>query len=689
MMPTPPFLLSHPRWIAWREETTTAGRVTKVPYDVLTGTKASATDPRTWTDHDAATKSMTARPTLFSGLGIVLGDLGNGETLAGLDLDTCLDEEGDIAGWAKPYLRALPTYAEVSPSGTGLKLFFRMPAADLAEARRVLQLNDRENGRKRTYGQAQNGAHPPAAELYLSSRYFTVTGQQWHESPEEVALLSFREACALADLLGDRRAEAGTAAPGGGSAAAPESEALAKKLAQALRKPKVAARYAGSAEGLADTSRSARDMSLGAMLKAAGFTAAEMRSVLQRWPHGAAGERAEDDRYYERIWNRSDAKAPDRPTEDTASQEDAPRGEATPIPLTWFADAQPKLDTADFVEGLLVEGGMAVTYGESNSGKTFWASDLGLHVAAGRTWNGREVLQGGVVYLALEGGFGIANRVAAFRQHYGLDDAALPFAFATIHIDLLDPEADRYRVVDTIKACQRLIGMPVRLTIVDTLSRALSGGNENAPDDMGALVNNTDYIREHAKCCVNYVHHSGKDAAKGARGHSILRAATDTEIEITNDAGFRAARVTKQRDLECTGAWSFRLEPIELGKNQRGKPVTSCVVVAGVDTAGAVPSRQRLSGDKQRALEVLADLVARAGRSGDAGVPSGFLSVPDVWWRDAFYEKAKPGAEAEAKKKAFQRAADGLVDAGYVGMSSSRVWIIARQQPHAESEEDQ
>jgi hypothetical protein len=76
---------------------------------------------------------------------------------------------------------------------------------------------------------------------------------------------------------------------------------------------------------------------------------------------------------------------------------------------------------------------------------------------------------------------------------------------------------------------------PIRLVVVDTLSRAMAGGNENAPDDMSAFIRNIDRIRQETGAHVLIVHHCGKDAAKGARGHSCLRAATDTKIELSHD----------------------------------------------------------------------------------------------------------------------------------------------------------
>ena len=88
----------------------------------------------------------------------------------------------------------------------------------------------------------------------------------------------------------------------------------------------------------------------------------------------------------------------------------------TALPIEYFADVEASLDAADFVEGLLVERAMSVIYGESGSGKTFFALDLAMHVAGGLPWRGREVDQRGVLYLALEGGHGIRNRIAAFKR---------------------------------------------------------------------------------------------------------------------------------------------------------------------------------------------------------------------------------------------------------------------------------
>jgi hypothetical protein len=345
------------------------------------------------------------------------------------------------------------------------------------------------------------------------------------------------------------------------------------------------------------------------------------------------------------------------------------------LPLVFFDDAEPNLDAADFVEGVLTEGGMSVVYGESNCGKTFFATDLAAHVALGRKWNGREVDRGGVIYCALEGSHGILNRVAAFRRHHYLDGQDIPFAIIPVTLNLLDPNGDAGRLVDAIQRAQDKMGVAVKLTVIDTLSRAMAGGNENAPDDMGALVTNDTKIRQATGAHNMWIHHSGKDAAKGARGHSLLRAATDTEVEIVRESkdAPSVATVRKQRDMEIEGEWTFGLKVVELGKNRRGKPVTSCVVE--VKHAADKPPRVRLTGHTATAYEALVNAGAEAGAPG-FGCPEGVLSVPENWWRDRFYSRAMPGASQDTKKRTFRRAADALVDMHLVATFNGRVWTV-------------
>lgn len=351
-----------------------------------------------------------------------------------------------------------------------------------------------------------------------------------------------------------------------------------------------------------------------------------------------------------------------------------------PLPVLRFEDITPALDTADFVQGVLIAGSAAVIYGESNAGKTFWATDLSLHVAAGLPWNGRRVEQGGVVYCVLEGGTGFRNRVAAWRSDRGLDDAVVPFSAIPATLNLLDADADTQRLIDAIKAEALRMGCPVKLVMIDTLARAFAGGNENASEDMGLLVHNMDLIRKETGACVVFIHHSGKDQAKGARGHSSLRAAIDTEIEVQAEVGsdIKTATLVKQREMTKGAVFSFRLDVIELGNNRHGEPVTTCLVrpIAAED----LPARVRpLPPTAREALVALREALAKFGKAvSHREIPEGTHAVTLDQWRAEFYSRSTRDNQ-DSNKKAFQNGTRDLIKAGAAGFLLNCAWIVGAE----------
>lgn len=220
------------------------------------------------------------------------------------------------------------------------------------------------------------------------------------------------------------------------------------------------------------------------------------------------------------------------------------------------------------IKGLLDWGAMTILYGPSNVGKTFVTMDLAYHVAAGLPYGGMRTTGGAVVYVAAEGGRGVYQRVAALRRKYG--DQDVPFHILPASVDLRRKDADLRPLVEAVKA----LGVPLALIVVDTLSRAMAGGDENSSVDMGNIVTHFDALRGATDAHLLVVHHTGKNVAQGARGHSLLRAATDTEIEISEGV----FEVTKQRDLPKSWSSAFSLEVMKLGEDADGDAITSCTV---------------------------------------------------------------------------------------------------------------
>lgn len=258
------------------------------------------------------------------------------------------------------------------------------------------------------------------------------------------------------------------------------------------------------------------------------------------------------------------------------------------------------------IKHLLDRSGTSVIYGESNCGKTFIALDLALHIVKAKPWHNHKVYSSAVVYVATEGGLGLQERLEAFRLHNNCNEDG-EFYLITASIDLCSSPKDAKELVQEIRSIPN-----VGLIVIDTLSRAMAGGNENSPDDMGRFIRICDYIKQETRSHILIIHHAGKDPSRGARGHSALRAAVDSEFEVTKiDNGFISLEVKKQRDTRTGDIYYFDLLPIKIGKDEDGIDIHSCVLSCAQEPPA---QKKRLSKQKKRAVEAIREAMIDHGR---------------------------------------------------------------------------
>jgi predicted P-loop ATPase len=200
------------RWVLWRRSLTsptgskTPPRWTKPPLQ-RDGSNASTTRAETWCSFTEARRVLRSDDQL-DGLGIMLGDLGNGHHLIGFDLDNCItDDAGTLAAWTTPIVNVLScSYGEYSPSfgGGGVKFLGLCDAKLAAALRPVFRFNPGTWGRKIRL-QGSNGAtlgHPPAIEVYLGpGRFFTTTGCRYADTAADVVVLAESELRRVAALI--------------------------------------------------------------------------------------------------------------------------------------------------------------------------------------------------------------------------------------------------------------------------------------------------------------------------------------------------------------------------------------------------------------------------------------------------------------------------------------------------------
>ena len=228
-----------------------------------------------------------------------------------------------------------------------------------------------------------------------------------------------------------------------------------------------------------------------------------------------------------------------------------------------------------WIKGLIPEAKIGAIFGASGSGKSFCVIDLMAHLSLGWDWRGMKGRKGNVLYVAAEGGTGIGKRIKAWCQHHNVPETALDITILLVAPNIMLRD-DIEELVVAIKAAGGFAHI-----VLDTYAQVTPGANENTAEDMGLALSHCAAIGDATDAQMHLVHHSGKDASKGARGWSGINAALDYSIEVTRDpdTNYREMRVTKMKDGEDGMRYAFKLDVLEVGMDDDGDAITSCVAV--------------------------------------------------------------------------------------------------------------
>ena len=319
------------------------------------------------------------------------------------------------------------------------------------------------------------------------------------------------------------------------------------------------------------------------------------------------------------------------------------------------------------IKGILPAQGVGAVYGASASAKGFFLLDLVAAVAAGEPWQGHRTKQLPVVIVNLEGAAGYPKRLKAYELKHGPIKGELyilngaPF--------LLTDDAQ----IEALAAAIIAKGAAGGIVFIDTLSQAGGGVEENTSEGMGSIVAGAMKLQRLVGGMVILVHHIGKDASKGMRGHTSLFASLDCAIEISRDGDQRSWRVAKSKDGEDGIGGQFRLEIVEVGIDEDGDPITSCVVHHLESAFDGVFAAKVPKGGNQRIvydrLNRLLDESIELGRGGAAattpciGMEAAVLACKDCLTTD-------PKRRGERTRTAIA----GLVNAGLFRLEGGWLW---------------
>jgi hypothetical protein len=320
------------------------------------------------------------------------------------------------------------------------------------------------------------------------------------------------------------------------------------------------------------------------------------------------------------------------------------------------------------LKGLLASTGLSVVWGPPKCGKSFWAMDVGLHIALNMPYRGLRVQQAPVVYVALEGQHGIPARIEAFKRHHNVADA--PFYLVLTRLNLI-AEADAL-----VKAIADQIGAVLPGAVfIDTLNRSLVG-SESKDEDMAKYLSAAEYVAEKLSAAVVIIHHCGIDTSR-PRGHTSLTGSVEGQIQVKRgEAGEVIAVLEWAKDMPDGLEICSRLEQVKVGTDPDGDDITTLIVLPAERSASSGP---KVRGAKKVALEILRQAIDETGEVAPASnhiPPNTRTTSMEHWRRYAYAGGISDGDDPDSKRRAFVRAAKDLQVAGLIGKWNDHVWIV-------------
>lgn len=526
------------RWVLWRYDLVD-GEYSKVPYRP-NGARARANDERTWSTFAAVAAAY--RRGKWDGIGIALGD-----GLVGVDLDDVRAADGALSPFARGILDSSTTYHEVSPSGGGVKAYAFVDVeggtgtgAEAVEGGQAIEIykgcsttEPRPAGFP-TWPKRDTEPWHWEREHRAFSRWFAVTG---HGNDAEVTADTAMVQRAVGELVrarsakGERTKRANTLRTAAGAIqAAPNGSRH-----NALKNGAVTITATLKAQGLED---GAIESILTAMGETQGLPADEAAAVAE-WAAATIP---------------ADSPLPPLPAPVVVP---VSHSHPTTTPPVVVADEPPRArfrlitraeddqrPAPTFVlEGEVLRGGYHLIYGATGSGKTFYALDRSMRVAA----------QGGrCVYIATEDIGGLIARRKAWEHH----NRRVPETWHRLDlpegIDLADPAQ-----VDELLAA--LAGLELDLITIDTLREAHTG-DENSSQDGRAINAAVQRLIRATGAAVDVVHHSGVNEGR-ERGSTAIAANCDLKWKVTGEDSLVSVTCEKYKHGPLFTPMNYRITP--------------------------------------------------------------------------------------------------------------------------------
>jgi hypothetical protein len=348
------------------------------------------------------------------------------------------------------------------------------------------------------------------------------------------------------------------------------------------------------------------------------------------------------------------------------------------------------------IQGVIPQRSFVALYAPPASFKSFIALDIAECIATGRAFLNNEIAKtGAVLYIAGEGHGGIGTRIKALKTHHNTPEGAQVY-FLRRQVNLRSSQSDIKALIQAIDDLKAIHDINFEMIIIDTLARAFGGGNENASEDMGAFITAAGAIQGKYECSLLVVHHAGKDATKGLRGHSSLLGAVDTELEIIRIEGAQPPKgilhISKQKDGEDGQRIGFKMVEVTTGSSGvidfEGTSSLAVEADEEMDTDRpnqATPPNRTGAGMNQRlALSCLHDAIKKYGEMQVVdGMRNKCIKIDQ--WRDEFKKRMGSDVMPDTLKKAWYRVKADLADSQKVIIYGDLCWAVYADDDDAKS----
>jgi hypothetical protein len=583
------------QWVCWRwmaedeasgkmiRVTADAEESTKVPFQI-NGKKAASNRPNEWSMY--AECVAAAAGGAFDGVGFMFAD---SDPFSGVDLDKCVGPDGTIAAEAMEIITAAGSYAEISPSGTGVKLWMLGTVADSfnkpmktpglkieAYSRlRFFTFTGRRLGEIDEINGAQELLH------YLTSRYNPPKPIKPRPAPTSTSTspTSAYTAAAISNMLDRAERLIASAAEGNrhnarydagrlvggliGAGYANYSETV-ERLYNALRpRRNIAAEWKAIEDGVQRGIEDGIEIPQPPPPPAPAFNGGwalcpKHGRVLRAANNGNGYKCREKDSDQESgwcaFWWQGEGYTPptgaapkltraaDLPA--AAGQVD---GQSSPAPSgkLYHADQLGNLPPVEWlIKDELPANSVGMLYGATGTFKSFHVID----------WCGliSQHPDRRIVYVAAEGQSGYDRRVNAWIQHHkGANKKNMYFWLDAVNM------MDESSIAEFVG---EILPLAPSLIILDTLQRCSVGADENSSRDMGIFYDRCDKLRRATGATVLFIHHTGKNGVY--RGSSVLTGNPDVVVRMTIADGLVKLEWEKMKDQEKPPARYTRMIPV-------------------------------------------------------------------------------------------------------------------------------